>query len=545
MAQGDSHCPVELDGLYDRNRSGSTICLPSTAQSPLKHVSTYNPKAGHKDLEKSNQDPFYLEQALAPTPTWDSYTPEIRNDSFSDDSNQYYLPSLNKKDTLFHQQTLPYADRNRPCTLAELELENSLRFHRYTPSQEEHWPLHCSQNSFSSVQSDSTVPDLTPSSSFSSKHSYYSPSCPNAVLQATEKLYYHARQDQIEPRRAFLAALTPAIRPITTAERFNNFTFNLAMKYDSSSMSSRRKQHPTLPDLARSPSSHSPRRKHSSQSTRPPLDPSMISPPCLINPVTMEPHATHFDQALFIPANDFASPIPSPVASSPPISRQWTAISMERPSMSTIDVYCEQSVWESDSDSESIGPKSISRKPIDTLRKVRSRAKLRAAKSQPKLRHSHDTQISERFPCTPEDGMGESVDELRGSSFDRSFLSRPSTSRDGQTHPLQTLRLVAPSNTSLQKPLTRKNSIINESDLDQTAAAALQAKSRRRQLSDSPEYCNSDKERLTSLCYEETCSNITTPEPVSERPFFRRLLESLRFLNCARPPNKSSSVTTL
>ncbi|KAJ5111042.1 hypothetical protein N7532_001577 [Penicillium argentinense] len=567
MALGDPYCPGELDALHeDRNRSETTICLPSP--SPVKRASSYYSQAGPKVQEESNQDPFYLEQSLAATPPWtDSYTPDIRDERYSEDHSQYYTLSLTHEKHHKHsrQGSLQYNGPDR-STLAQLELENSLSFRSYSSSTDERRPAHGSQGSFSSVQTDATVPDLTPSSSFSS--TYSSPACPEAVLKATEKLYHHAQQAHDEPRRAFyLPASTPPkyslpppppvpslpkalTRPTTPVADPATST----MKYEASSMSSssrrsRRKQPPTLPNLSRGTSAHSYRRKQSSPGTRPPLDPSMISPPSLINPVTMEPHATHFDQALFIPANDGASPIPSPVASSPPISRQWTATSMERPSTSTMDAYMgEQSVWESDSDNESIGHKSLSRKPIDTLRKVRSRAKLRGAKSQPKLHQAMlDDQMPEKFPTLPDDVVGMPViDPSRGVSLDRPSTSRPSNIRDGfkPNHPLQTLRLVAPSTTSLMKPLSsrsRNNSSIQESDVERAAAAANHAQQRRKQ-SDTPEY-NSDKEQLTSMCYEQH-SPVPFPDPgVDNRPFLKKVIDSLRSLSCHK--STKSNVTTI
>ena len=213
--------------------------------------------------------------------------------------------------------------------------------------------------------------------------------------------------------------------------------------------------------------------------------------------------------------------------------------------MSTMDAYCEQSVWESDSDTESIGHKSLSRKPIDTLRKVRSRAKLRGAKSQPRLHNnSMDQELPEKFPCMPDDAVGEPVPpSFRGASLDRPSTSRPSTgrpstSRDGlRTHPLQTLRLVAPSTTSLMKSRSRNDSSAQGSDIDRSTAAAVQAKSRRRERSDTPEF-NSDKEQLTSLCYEQHSPG-TFQEPAQDsRPFFRRMIDSLRSLNCHKPSRK-------
>ncbi|KAJ5780407.1 hypothetical protein N7457_005567 [Penicillium paradoxum] len=267
----------------------------------------------------------------------------------------------------------------------------------------------------------------------------------------------------------------------------------------------------------------------------------------------MEPHMTHFDHPLFIPANDCPSPVPSPVASSPPISRQWTANSMERPSISTIDAFCEQSVWESDSDSESLGCKSMSRRPIDTLRKVRSRAKLRGAKSQPRL---HQTMLGEQtvdeFRCMPEDIVGEPIpDNIRPS------IERPSTSRDGLRPPnaLQTLRLVAPSTTSLIRPRSRKNSNPDSADVARAAAAAaaLQAQSRRRQRSDSPEYSNPDKssqEKLTAFCYEQHSQFPFIDGSREQRPLFQRFMDSLRSLNCQKPTKsrksyKKTNVTTI
>lgn len=559
MDRGENHSPGELDALQaDWNRSETTICLPSP--SPLKRASTYFPKAGPKVLEESNNDPFYLEQSITATPsTWDSYTSAMSDERFSDDNNQYYTLSLTHQRSTSDTRKSPrqYTGPDR-STLAQLELENNLRFHRYTSStEEEPRTLHSSQESFSSLHTDSSTPDLTPSSSFSS--TYSSTACPDAVIKATEKLYHHAKRAQSEPRRAFyLPASTPPkqlpppppvpalpkahTRPTTPVAHSSTIA---DMKYETSSMSSssrRRKPPPALP-ISRRPSSHSSRRKQSSPGTRPPLDPSMISPPSLINPVTMEPHVTHFEQALFIPANDCPSPIPSPSASSPPISRQWTATSMERPSTSTMDAYCEHSVWESDSDNESIGHKSLSRKPIDTLRKVRSRAKLRAAKSQPRLHQAMlDDEAPEKFPCMPDDAVGQPVPEpYRGVSLDR-----PSTSRDGLRphHPLQTLRLVAPSTTSLLKPRSRNNSNGNlrDSDIDRSTAAAVQARTRRHQRSDSPAYIKEETEKLTSMCYEQH-SPAPFEDPTDQRPLFKRFLDSLRSLSCHKASTKTSTTT--
>jgi hypothetical protein len=198
----------------------------------------------------------------------------------------------------------------------------------------------------------------------------------------------------------------------------------------------------------------------------------------------------------------------------------------------------------------------MSRKPIDTLRKVRSRAKLRGAKSQPRLHGTMlEDQAMEQFPCMADDILGELMPEAYRPSMDRPSLSRPSNSRDGSRgyNGLQTLRLVAPSTTSLTRPArSRKNSSINSSDVDRSAAAAWQAQYRRRQRSDTPEYTSSssekdDKEKLTSLCNEKH-SQATIHDGIREqRPFFQRFMDSLRSFNCRKShkSHKKTNVTTI
>ncbi|KAJ5210850.1 hypothetical protein N7472_000989 [Penicillium cf. griseofulvum] len=553
------YCPGELDVLYqDQNRSETTICLPSP--SPAKRGSSYYPTTGARVFEESNLDPFYLEESLAATPSWNPYTSDMRNDSFEDESQYYRLSLIHEKD-IHTPLKYPGTDRS---TLAQVELENSLRFHRYTPSTEERSPLHSSQVSFSSVYTDSTTPDLTPSSSFSS--AYDSPNCPDAVFKATQQLskllaasislHLHHLHILFPPPPPVPTCAPADTRPTTPCfQHSNDSTTTITMGSEAvigscSARTRQRKQPPAALNLSRAASfHHTSRRKQSSTGTRPPLDASMISPPCLINPVTMEPHMTHFDHPLFIPANDTPTPVPSPSASSPPISRQWTATSMERPSISTIDGFAEQSVWESDSESESAGRKSMSRRPIDTLRKVRSRAKLRAAKSQPRLHQTMvDGQPIEQFPCMSEDIMGEPMPGAFRPSMDR-----PSTAKDGvpSSNGLNTLRLVAPSSTSLTRPpRSRKNSSTNSSDVDRSAAAVFQAQFRRRQRSDSPTHSNSnsegDKEKLTSFCYEQF-SQAPVKVAREQRPLLQRFMSSLRSLNCQKPQksHKKSNVTTI
>ncbi|KAJ5780406.1 hypothetical protein N7457_005566 [Penicillium paradoxum] len=280
------YCPGELDVLYqDRNESETTICLPSP---PAKRISSYYPTTGPKVVEDSHLDPFYLEQSLAATPTWDSYPSDMRNDNFEDE-NQYYTLSFSHNKQI---NTLKYRRPNR-STLAQVELENSLRFHRYTSSTEEHSTLHSSHISFSSVQTDNTTPDLTPSSSFS----YDTPGCPDIVIEATQQLYQHAHQTKCEPRRRFYlpastpptyslpppppplgGSFTPDSRPTTPSfQHSNDSTTTITMGYEdmtgsASSRSRRRKQPPPSLNLSsRDPSSHSvSRRKQYSPGTRPP-----------------------------------------------------------------------------------------------------------------------------------------------------------------------------------------------------------------------------------------------------------------------------------
>jgi hypothetical protein len=166
-----------------------------------------------------------------------------------------------------------------------------------------------------------------------------------------------------------------------------------------------------------------------------------------------------------------------------------------------------------------------------------------------------EDQIMEKFPCMPDDILGEPISEIYRPSMDRPSIGRPSTSRDGPrgNNALQTLRLVAPSTTSLTRPTrSRKNSSINSSDVDRTAAAAWQAQYRRRQRSDTPEYPSSssekdDKEKLTSLCHEKASAATIQQGLREQRPLFQRFMDSLRSLNCQKPhkPHKKTTVTTI
>lgn len=162
MDRGENHCPSELDALHaDWNRSETTICLPSP--SPLKRASTYLPKAGPKVLEESNTDPFYLEQSLAATPsTWDSFTPAMRDERFSTDNREYYTLSLTHERSSSDLRKSSRQIGPDRSTIAQLELENNLRFHRYTSStEEESRPLHSSHESLARY-TPIAVPPISP-----------------------------------------------------------------------------------------------------------------------------------------------------------------------------------------------------------------------------------------------------------------------------------------------------------------------------------------------------------------------------------------------
>ena len=598
----------DLDALRsERSKSQPTPSLPSS--SPVKQrASTYAPKRGGQVLEESNKDPFYLEQTLANTGDWnDSCQQPGQRDVVTREaaSHQYFtLSSVNTRKDLPYPKpvqreplrprshTNNYHKTNR-CTLSALEIENQLSSQKVATQGLERQSVHCSKGSFSSNYSE-TTPDLTPSSSFSSNYS--SPIHPESTRKSRDQ---HL---SLEPQRItsdsgshlYLTPCTPPpIRPqsaLASSRLPPTPTHNSKMNSRPSKESSDRhsvmqgeeppvrynrlgKPLPTLPNIARN--GHPKKGTPNNGNQRSPIEPSMISPPSLINPVTMEPHATHFDQAFFIPANDCPSPVPSPGPTPSPLTREWTANSpdrdKERP-MTANDAHCEQSVWESDSDSESVGPKSLSKKPIDTLRKVRSRVHLRTAKSAPRLKTAPhppppvpphpDGPPLEKFPSMPEQPVHRPTPPppppVPPKPANMKPVSRTRSRREVFRPSAQgSLRIVAPSTTSLPRPPdsrpdSRKNSQpdITEHDIDRsTAAAALQAQSRRRQRPNSPHLTPapsfSDKEKLRTLCREEpTEHTLHSSLALGRRPLYRRFWESLRILSChgdvpAKPTRKS------
>ncbi|KAE8148091.1 hypothetical protein BDV25DRAFT_142097 [Aspergillus avenaceus] len=528
-----------------RNRSQTTVRLPPPSPEK-KRASSYYPPRESEIGNETSADPFYLENSLDDA-AWRPYRPGARDVRFSEEANQYYiLPTLNSSKELPLPSSVRGGNsRRRPTvnrsTLSVVELEHQLALQQLA-AQPWGQNSHYSQGSFGSVLTEAT-PDLTPSSSFSSNYS--APIYPEATLRTSERFSRNSQKDVITGHQVYLnspnrsrTALPAQPSTPTRPGSFQTAPSNASSDtlvmpqpdlQDPSSL--RGKPLPSLPGAARHGNTVAHRRALAG-GTKPPIEPSMISPPCRINPVTMEPHGTHFDQALFISTNNGPSPVPSPGPNSPCTDRPATS-GRDRPSTAATEVICEQSVWESDSDTEDADPKSLSRKPIDTLKKVRSRVHLRVAKSAPKLQSSsHNTQALEKFPTMPErppddrfPPTARSIKQARATGD----VFRPST--------LQTLRIVDPSTTSLPRPRTprsRRNSKdepVNY-DIDRSTAAAIQAKSRRKQRCHSPQ-TSSEADRLCTLCREDRSDRaIHHSLTLARPPLYKRVWESLRVLGC-------------
>ncbi|PWY92842.1 hypothetical protein BO70DRAFT_20247 [Aspergillus heteromorphus CBS 117.55] len=551
MADGYHRLPGQLNAFSSSsNRSQTALALP-TSTPQRKRASSFYPARGPGIVDDSNPDPFYLEHTLTSGAPWGTCRLDSRDVRCIEESNPYSMlssvsPGKEVPFTLTARgDTARLHSNNNRSTLSVVELEHQLGLQQVAGARPwEGSSVNYDQGSFSSVQTEAT-PDLTPSSSFSSNYS--APIYPDGVL--LEPLPVHVQLPPSPRNQVYPCASTPlnhsqttlATRPSTPVrqaktpiEAPNASSDTLVMQpVDSHDPPSHRgKPLPSLPTGARSVrsgSAHS-SRKGPPPAIRPPIAASMISPPCLINPVTMEPHTSHFDRAMFIPANDCQSPVPSPGPASPSIERQPTANSSRtRPSTSTSEAFPEQSVWESDSDSESLDPKSLSRKPMDTLKKVRSRVHLRVAKSAPKLQNQQNScqqaHPLEKFPSMPD----KPPEDLCPSPTRNTIQSR---SRDMFRPPgLPSLRLVNPSLTSLGQVRSRRNSGQSRNiDIDRTTAAAMQAKSRRRPRSDSKKSLPAEREKMCTLCREERSDKaiLTLARP----PLYKRVWESLRVLGC-------------
>lgn len=628
MADVQAHsAPGDLSALQSEHNK-------SEANSPVKQRrSAYYPRRGVQAVEDSNTDPFYLKHTLMDTAAWDDpcQKPGQRDVQFCEaGNNQYFtLSSSNDRKGLpcpnpvRREPLRPRANTNTNCTntnrttLSVVELEHQLGLQQIVARKGlEQQPVHCKKGSFSSGHSE-TTPDLTPSSSFSSNFS--APVYPESVVKAAD------RHVSFEPQRVISESgshlyLTPCTPPPIhsqsalsttrppptptrnkkTSERPSNDSCETITTMHSEEppvrYNRRGKPLPTLPNIR---NSHPKKSNAQNGNQRTQIQPSMISPPSLINPVTMEPHTSHFDQAFFIPANDCPSPVPSPgPVSSSPFTRELTADPPTRDKQRpvTAEPYCEQSVWESDSDSESVGPKSLSKKPIDTLRKVRSRVHLRVARSAPRLNGapslpSHPSPHPDGAPLEKFPSMPDPVQQPPRSAPPppvppgpppKKTVVQARSSRDVFRPSAQgTLRLVAPSTTSLVRPDSKQSNPptqtppitpvpapqTTEYDIDRpTEAAALQAQSRRKQRADSPPSAPPsrpppaptlhpspsparptahDRERLRTLCREERTENtLHNSLALGRRPLYRRFWESLRVLSChndmaSKPTRKS------
>jgi hypothetical protein len=542
--------------------AGECAEVPYRLQLPGNQLTGYALKGLHHDIdpfgsstsvaiaEDSHLDPFYLEHALDASKQWDARTIDDSDVELEDLENEYFMSYMteDKKQSLSSQYYHPTQIVAAHYDTSSLRTADCPA----TPDCQRTYNHH-SQTSYSSIHTDASglTPDLTPSSSFSSTCS--ASNCPEDVQKATQQLALHSERAPGRDRsrsaaRFYLPAATPdtqsraCTRPSTPAERAassksktpSSETLVMVHRHPATPAASslRSKPLPSLPPILKNPGQAPPRKTHSAGS-RSQIDTSQISPPSLMNPVTMEPHTSPFDHALFIPSRDCPSPVPNP---SPPITRQATnASAIGRPSTSTSVAYGEQSVWESDSDSESVSGRSQSRRgPIDTLRKVRSRVQLRRiAKSDAKLHaditHSLDAELPARPPPPQLPHLPLYLDDRGAASvISMADVLPPPLSR-------QTLRLVAPSTTSLAPPLSRHSTEKTVTEMDtSTTAAAIQAQSRRRQRSNATdEFLPYTKAEAVHQYYCRQPSSDTETSSLYRTNVFKRMWGSLRSLNCS------------
>ncbi|GMG41010.1 unnamed protein product [Aspergillus oryzae var. brunneus] len=545
MATAYHPLPGELNAFRRGRKSSQTnFCLPPPSPQ-RKRASSYYPPRDLVTTDETN--PFYLERSLE-YGARRAHQPGARDVRFSEEANQYYmLSTVNPgKELPFPVTVRGETARSRTninrSTLSVVELEHQLALQQISPQPWDQ-PSHYSQGSFGSVQTEAT-PDLTPSSSFSSNYS--APIYPDDTIRVSEQLARHSHTDVTSGNQVPFCPSTPRKRSRTALSTqpstptrdgslrtalSNASSDTLVMSQSDALDSLRGKPLPSLPAVARNANTLANRRAQIVVG-KPPIEASMISPPCRINPVTMEPHTTRFDEAMFIPANDCPSPVPSPGSNSPSMEKP-PPFGRDRPSTSTSEVVCEQSVWESDSDTEDTDPKSRSRKPMDTLKKVRSRVHLRMAKSAPKLQNSSNSpQALEKFPTTPD----KPPEERHPAPMRSIGKSRFAPDKFQSAH--QTVRIVAPSTTSLVPPRTprsRRNSKDERPnfDIDRSTAAAIQAKSRRKPHSNSPQSSlSSEGGKIRTLCREDRSDKALQSLTPLRQPLYKRVWESLRVLGC-------------
>lgn len=537
--------------LPDASGNKSTDYATDSSRSSLEQLETarFTPVPGDPNL-----DPFYLEKSLETTKAWDCCAVDGTDVDLDDLENEYlmlYMTEPSPIPTDYHDQ--------RPHLQGEQTPANPLRTQLYSVSSHLQRTANYSQSSCSSVRTDATrlTPELTPSSSFSSASSVSN--CPEAVRFATEQLAYHIgrlhqRECTRKGPRFYLPSATPEVEsractpPSTPVNGTGSDGPEAACNSESSTTptmlprefgapaasSPRLKPLPFPPPLTAKGGVSVPQTKSSIQGLRTQIDPSAISPPRSMDPVTMEPHRSPFDHAIFVSSHN-CSPVPNPAAGTSIGLRRTDALTKGEVSTSTSVVHGEQSVWESDSDTESIiGTSQLRRGPIDTLRKVRSRVQLRRiAKSNGKLHADIDNSspISPGRDCAAprQRTYVQAAQSAAGITSVPDLFPRPSK---------QTLRLVAPSMTSLiQPPQPQPSSNHGDQAIDTSTAAAIQAQSRRRQKSNTTDdfdsfykseeydqsYCESPKTRSWSG---------NTHLDLGQPKMWKRLWKSVQSLNC-------------
>lgn len=557
-------------------------------------------------VEDPNLDPFYLERALEVPKNWSSCLEEDSEVDLDELENEYFRSYMTKNTKLTSTHQIRHAD---PHTFKIQHSRVSLGLVEPTTPNWQNTYHHHHTSSCSSVQTDATeeTPDLTPSSSFSSTYSDtdYQRTTQSSINPAFLQTHRTLRNRTTSKTRFYLPAATPetqsraCTRSNTPVERFaiaalaeyHNFsteTLTMVPKEPIASAASSlcSKPLPSLPPIRKASEQAPSARKTHNNGSRGHIDPSLISPPSLVNPVTKEPHMSPFNHAMFIPAHDCPSPVPNPGTTNSVTRRSINASIKGRPSTSTCGAYGEQSVWESDSESGSISGKSqLRRGPIDTLRKVRSRVQLRRiAKSDAKLQadisnsfvNSNNVLGNANNVSTPSKNAISGLSTVTSRTVAGTLWTSSGLSRAGQpdryphdVHDLaqlqtrtssvsvsslasdvlppppplkQTLRLVAPSTTSLSRPQSARDS--NEKlsgDIDSSTAAAIQAQSRRRQRSNATDeylpFPKVDRLYRRDYCTEHSLpssatasSNTLQAQP--QLTVLQRLWYNLRSLDC-------------
>jgi hypothetical protein len=553
MAEEHSLVPRRLDVVEKwRTAARSREHLPPTSSQPLSENVSPTEQTGSNASSSSfihgdpNRDPFYLERSLENTRTRNISALSSREVELEELGNQH-LTSCVKENGLRHQAHLPDNPVPRhirgsprgfePSPLSDL------------PMNTRRAPGHCGQSSCSSLRSNETgaTPDLSPSSSFSSAHSGMTPL--EAVWKTTERLAFQGKdvpQDRSHSAtRFYQPAFTSRGRPLSptaTSESTNGSSETLTMArralLDSKSYLHTKPLPniplPNIPIPPTNPKSPTPQQRRPSPRWRGQINQSKASPG--VNPVTPEPRASPLDHTFSIPTSTSLSPVPNSTATSPSITLQGADPSLTGRAPTPASTANEQSVWESDSDSESLAPKSQSRRrPIKTLQKLRSRVQLRyGAKSETRLNaDSHNGASSqETIPAFPSSSMDYPCREPRTVSNGNSTPDRfPGREKQARHH-------YASSTASLPHFLSRNGSESSPYEIDTSTAAAIQARRRRRHNSDKsgvtlfPEVGRSDVYTRGVHLDPNASPKVLRPDRLG---VFRRLWCSLQMLDCQSP----------